>query len=571
MSRILIALLLLAQMAQPTEKLNHLGNAKTRYLARNAASPVDWHPWSAATIAKAKKAGKPIFLTIGYASCHWCHVMERESFRNAELAEMLNAYFVPVLVDREEYPELDATYLAFLEQPSWPASFVLDHEQQPLVTIPYMKPDALSRRLVIISNQWASERASMQRLSPKPRARTAAAELTPEALRALAASPRHDQIGGGFHRAAGSFEKMLHDQALLAMAYTEAWRRTRDEDFASVARGTLDYVLRDLKQLTNAAFHSSQDSDSLVPGMGPELVEGAFYRWRHDELTPLLGEDDAKLVARYYGIKEATPHNLPHVADAPLAREHPETLAKARARLQEVRSKRPAPFRDDKVLTGWNGLMISALARAGVVLDEPRYLDAASAAARFVTAKLWNPTTKTLRRRWANDEAAVDALPEDYAMLAQGLLDLFESTGDVRWLDLAVTLQTRQDELFRERAPVELLDAVPSAETVAASNRARFEAMYGQQPGRHIVIVGNPRTEAGRKLLVVAHRSAQPRTIALAMGGALQLRLAAYMPHVKAMAPVDKQPAAYVCDGGVCQPPITDPLQLERVLGVRRP
>jgi hypothetical protein len=413
-------------------------------------------------------------------------------------------------------------------------------------------------------------------------------------LRKMAASSLHDQIGGGFHRyttdAAGRvphFEKMLPDQALLAIAYLEAWQLTGDEQYASVARGALDYAVRDLRLREVGGFWSSQDSDSLVPLGGPELVEGAFYFWTHAEVLKILGEDEGKLAARYWGIVEANPQNLPYVADPRLALEHPERIAAARAKLLEMRLKRPAPFRDDKVLAGWNGLMISALARAGAALDEPRYLEAATVAARFVTSKLWNAPKKTLSRRWANGESAIEALPEDYALLIQGLLDLHEATLDAQWLTLAGTLQKRQDELFwREResryaggtiVPETLRgrtsdrdSGVPSANSVSAMNLQRLgdfarATKLANVPSlddlpmlavaierslakaRSITIVGNPRFNDTLALLRVAHRKFLPnRTIGFRNA---------------------KQPAvAIVCEGTVCLAPVSDAMQLEKLL-----
>ena len=691
-----------AQTSAPVAARNHLGEAKSAYLALHAEDLVDWRPWSAATFAKAKKSGRPIFLSIGYASCHWCHAMQRESFRNAEIAEMLNSYFVPVLVDREEHPEVDAAYVAFLEATNgsagWPANLLLTPDLQPLTGATYLQPDALSRLLVIASNRWADEREAMigdgRRLLGQARARTVtpkAGAVTPAALetlarsigatydaahggfggapkfprpitisfllryaartndeaakqqalstlRAMAAGAIHDQIGGGFHRYTTDakwrvphFEKMLHDQALLAIAYTEAWQITADAQYGDVARATLDYALRHLRSAdAPAAFYSSQDSDSFVPRGGPELVEGAFYYWTVPELVHILGDEDGRLLARYWGMREAgnlpealdpsgqqAGSNLPFVADAALLAEHRARIDAARVRLREIRSKRPAPLPDGKVIAGWNGLIISALARAGAAFDEPRYVEAAVTAARFVTTKLWNPKTKTLRRRWADGETALEATAQDYGLLVQGLLDLYESSYDVRWLELAVTLQARQDELFFDAAAgryatgtklpdtlrglIEERDnALPSADSVSASNLLRLSSLAGNAtwraradglfaayagaldgertalataierslaPPLQVVIAGNPRMDDARALLRAAYSGfAANRFVTVVNGGPAQQRLAAYLPHVKTLAPVEKHAAAYVCTANACQPPITDAAQLARVL-----
>jgi uncharacterized protein YyaL (SSP411 family) len=687
-ARVLTAILLLLSMPAFAQTA-----AKSRYLARHAADPVQWQPWSEATFAKAQKSGKPLFLSIGYASCHWCHVMERESFRDAEIARLLNDHFVPVLVDREEHPEVDAAYLVFVQKiigtAGWPANLILTPDREPVAGATYVPRDTLRQLLGAFANRWPADRETLladgrRILNAARAARIPGADVKPEVLdavysriaatydanrggfsiapkfpqamtisfllryaertkneqaramalhtlRAMANGSIHDQLGGGFHRytvdadwRTPHFEKMLPDQALLAIAYLEAWQLTGDESFAAVARDTLDYALVDLRAPAGGAFWSSQDSDSLIPGRAKEeLVEGAFYFWRHDELEPLLGRDDATLMARYLGIKEQgemSGLNLPYVADPPLAREQPERIAKARARLNEIRSKRPSPFRDDKVLAGWNGLMISALARAGAALGEPKYANAAAFAARDVTAKLWNGKTKALRRRWVGGQAGIDALPEDYALLAQGLLDLFESSSDVRWLELAIALQTRQDELFWNASTgryeggktvpeavrglaADRDSAVPSANSIAASNLLRLASLGGNAAWREraniilqahagrlaaegteltqlasaveqslappvqVVVAGSLRFEDTQLLLRAANRRFLPNRLVVAVsGGPAQQRLAAYMPHVKELGMVDKKAAAYVCEGTACKPPVTDAAQLEKLL-----
>ncbi len=643
-----------------------LGAARSPYLVAHDSNLVHWSPWGAEAFARAKKEDKPIFLSIGYASCHWCHVMSHESFDDPEIAKLLNDYFVPVLVDRQEHPDVDATYLSFVQATTgsagWPANLILTSDLQPLIGASYMKPEALNRLLVIVSNRWATERkaflssasmiaAMIDQPSPAsvtanetiaraidelqqsfdhehggfgteqkfPHAPTldfllrssnvAAKEMALKTLRVMADAQIHDQIGGGFHRYTTDsawrephFEKMLSDQALLAIAYLEAWQLTRDARFESVARDTLDYIL-DLRQ-ASGGFGSGQDADSIIPGKkGPELVEGAFYFWTPEQLE-FLGKENATLAARYYGIDKE--HNLPFVA-------HPAgDIAQIRARMKEARSKRPAPFIDTKVIAGWNGLAISALARVGAAFEEPRYIGAAKDASKVIRTKLWK--TKLSRVE------GIDALCEDYAFVIAAMLDLFEATGDVALLEFAVTLQTKQDALFwNETAsrydkggamPKQLAQLaaesesdLPTANSIAASNLFRLGEFtdsaawreratnifhgYGSRllnapselpamvaamtmmtsAPRQIVITGYAGADDTRALMRIAHERLLPfRIIVPAYGGAAQQRLAAYMPVVKEMKPIDRKATAFVCEHYMCKLPTTDPAQLIKSL-----
>lgn len=645
-----------------------LGAARSPYLVSHDSNLVRWSPWGAEAFARAKTEDKPIFLSIGYSSCHWCHVMSHESFDNPEIAKLLNDYFVPVLVDRQEHPDVDATYLSFVQATTgsagWPANLILTSDLQPLIGASYMKPDVLNRLLVIVSNRWATERkaflssasmiaAMIEQPSPAsvtaketiaraidelqqsfdsehggfasepkfPHAATLdfllrsgnvpAKEMALRTLRVMADAQIHDQIGGGFHRYTTDaawrephFEKMLSDQALLAIAYLEAWQLTRDARFESVARDTLDYILE--LRTVGGGFGSGQDADSLIAGKnGPELVEGAFYFWTPEQLE-FLGKENATLAARYYGIDKT--NNLPFIA-------HPTgDIAPIRARMKETRSKRPAPFIDTKVIAGWNALAISALARAGAAFGEPRYVKAATDASKVIRAKLWK--TKLSRVE------GIDALCEDYAFVIAAMLDLFEATGDVALLEFAVTLQTKQDALFwNETAsrydkggamPKQLAQLaaeseadLPAANSISASNLFRLGEFtdsaawreratnifhgYGSRllnapselpamvaamtmmtsAPRQIVITGYAGAEDTRALMRIAHERLLPfRIIVPAYGGAAQQRLAAYMPVVKEMKPIERKATAYVCEHYMCKLPTSDPAQLIKTLEI---
>jgi uncharacterized protein len=649
-----------------------LANEKSAYLVSHASNPVLWHPWGEAAFAKAVKEEKPIFLSIGYASCHWCHVMERESFTNEEIAKAINANFIPILVDREEHPEVDATYIAFLQSMTgsagWPANLILTPDLKPIIGGSYMKPELLTKLVTVIADRWKSDRKSLlasseqlvqmtHALVEKPAPgeldvkvlEAIAADITttydkehggfggapkfPQAatiswllrytertgnvqtramaldtLRRLANSGLHDQLGGGFHRYAVDaelrlphFEKMLYDQALLAIAYTEAWQMTKDAEFERVARGILDYVLRDLRAAKTTAFASAHDSDT-----GHE--EGAYYLWTRDEIRTVLG-DDTDAALRWLGVTE---ERVLYVAD-PL-----QVSKSVKDKLLAARLKRTAPLRDDKVLTAWNGLIVSALARAGAAFNEPRYIDAASGAARFITTNLWNAKTKKLQRRWADGHAGIDALPEDYAFLIQGLLDLFETSYDVAWLDLASALQTQQDKLFWDAnrytggtsVPAALRGvateselALPAAASIAAMNLLRLgeltdsdvlrkrandvfrsyatrlqntgaelpalgsALLFAFSTPKQIVIAGDPKKDDTRALLRVVHERFIPnRILVLAPGGAAQAKLAAYMPVVKEMAPMKGRATAFVCEDYACKLPTSDPQKVAQLL-----
>jgi uncharacterized protein YyaL (SSP411 family) len=676
---------------------NRLASEKSRYLIEHSEDAVQWFPWGDEAFELARKSDKPVFLSIGYASCHWCHVMERESFAHGEAAEMINRYFIPVLVDREEHPDVDAIYMAYLQAMTggggWPANFVVTGDRAPVIGATYLKPDALSRLLTVISKRWATERpallGSTEQLqlmvrslqeTTTPASETPGAPLLSEiraamresydpghggfgtapkfpqpllldfliresvrrkddvsrtviigTLRAMADGAIHDQLGGGFHRYTTDaawlqphYEKMLYDQALMAIAYIDAFQWTHDPAFADVARDTLDYALRDLRNPAGG-FDSGQDADSIVAGKsGPESLEGVFYLWSRPQVTHLLGTKDADVISYYLDLDGTD--KLPHVAHS-LAEtrrkfglsesELDSLLRSAKARLQSFRSKRPQPFRDDKMLAGWNGLMISALARGGPALDDSRYTNAAAETARFVIAKLYDPRARRLFRRYRNGSAGIDALPEDYALLIQGLLDSYESSFDIRLLTTAVELQNLFDSKFwvetaaRYQAPAGPLGSVvteadspiPSANSVAAMNLQRLGEMTDNAGWRlraqlifrsfatrlassplelpalasalsmslatpkQIVIAGDRFSEETHALMRIIGGSFLPnRVLLLADGGSGQLQLAKWLPFVKDMTRLEKHSTAYVCENYACKMPTFDPAQVARSL-----
>jgi uncharacterized protein YyaL (SSP411 family) len=678
----------------PPPVRNHLGGSASRYLREHASNPVDWMPWGDAAFAKAKKEDKPIFLSIGYASCHWCHVIERESFEDEPLATFINANFVPVLVDRDEHPDIDAAYMAFVSamnsgNAGWPANLVLTSDLSPIAATTYLPHDSLRVFLGTIAEKWRGDRASLmqngaaalaaarasaqesspldavsprvgealvQRLRewydrenggfgtapkfPHPlfvdfllrRAQTGddrSREMAVFTLNAMARGAIHDQIGGGFHRYAVDnawrqphFEKLLPDQALMSMLYLEAWQTTKDDAYARVARRALDYSLRSLR-LKSGAFGAGEDSDSLVPFGGPAKIEGAHYVWDRDEAMRLLGKK-ADLITYYFGITAAQ-KNLLAVAHSDAETQKQFGLSKeafataiddALARMLLVRGHRPSPMLDDAVVTSWNALMVSALARAGAAFDDPHYLYAASDTARFIDSNLWDAKTKKLWR-----SKGVAGMAEDYAFLIQADLDLFDATGSSRWLARAIELQQEQDNLFWSGAtlryddgsalPAALQNAMlerdgdlPSANSVSASNllriaaitdgkppRAKADAIFrsfaarmqtasgdlpllistfnaATQPPREVVIVGDASKDETKAMLRLVHERFAPlRVLFVVTGDRSRAELAAFAPFIAEMKAIDeKLPTAYVCEDFACKAPTTDIHKLDAYL-----
>jgi uncharacterized protein YyaL (SSP411 family) len=695
---------------------NRLSQEKSPYLLQHASNPVDWRPWGEEAFAAARREDKPIFLSIGYATCHWCHVMEHESFEDPAIARILNARFVPIKVDREERPDIDRVYMLFVQATTgsggWPMSVWLTPGLQPFYGGTYFPPDGRYGRpgfatvLEEISRAWQENRDGVVRSAarlterirgfasaapppgaavpgpealastvrefeaafdrrrggfgsapkfPRPaelffllrearRAHHAGAlDMVRRTLQAMAEGGMRDHLGGGFHRYSVDadwrvphFEKMLYDQAQLALAYLEASQATGDPGLAAVAEDTLRYVVRDMTDPAGG-FYSAEDADSLPPedaGIpGARKSEGAFYLWTSAELDALLG-GDAGLVRARFGIEadgnapfdphgEFTGKNLLYLAASveDIASAHgldrhvvEARLAGARALMFSARARRPRPLRDDKILASWNGLMIAALARAARVLENPAHLESATRAAAFARATFWRPQTRTLLRRYREGDVAIEACAEDYACLVWGLLELFQAGGDPGWLEWALELQRRQDELFWDdraggwyatagtdpsvivRMKEDYDGAEPSATSVAAWNlmglaqltgdaglRARVERTFRGAAARmagagrsvpmmmaalsawhagvqQVVIVGEP----GRADTEALKRAAGARYLPFAVvvplaPGDRQRRLAAMAPLLASMEPRHGRATAYVCRDFACQQPVTDP------------
>lgn len=621
-------------------------HAASRYFADRAGAPVRWERWGSAAFARSAKEKRPIFVSIGFASSYECYRMHREAFLNGENAEALNAYFVPVLLDRVEHPDVAESYETLAREMSgvsgWPVHLVLNAQRQPFASAGFMKSDELNRFLVLNANRYAAGETTGFVAAAKPTpnapldiepvvdaiAKTYDAEhggfggvprrprpmtlsfllrygarmkhegirsVALETLKKLAISPVRDQLGGGFHRATRDaawrepyFEKMLPDQALLSMTYLEAWQQTGDPELAYLARTTLDYVLRDLRG-NKGAFDASQDAYNFVPLQGPELVNGNFYLWTKDEITHLLGREPAGKVFVLYGMKDVV-QNLPALSEWRFLAESHNELAAPLGKLLEVRQKRPEPSREFNVIAGWNGLMISALSRAGAAFGEKSYVDAAASAATAVTSTHWNAKTRTLLR-----SEGTEALSEDYALLVQGLLDLFDANYDVRWLELAIALQQRHDQLFWDASlgaySKDTDDELPAATSVAVLNLLRLAALTGNETWarrpatifqafggrlrtsgadyaqlasayelslaapRIVVVTGDARKQATYDLLQSYATKPEPMRALLFLPekGAARERFVRVLPFTGALAPDPEQPLTYVCAAGECK------------------
>jgi uncharacterized protein YyaL (SSP411 family) len=712
----------------PSEHSNRLAHEKSPYLLQHAHNPVDWYPWGEEAFAKAHRENKPIFLSVGYSTCHWCHVMAHESFENEEVAAIMNREFVNIKVDREERPDVDRVYMTFVQATTggggWPMSVWLTPNLKPFVGGTYFPPEerygqpGFKKVLERIATAWkenhddivqqggkivaalqesqsaakgegqidaaildAAYRQIDRSYDPKeggfgnapkfPRPVTLnfltrfyardsksdagkhALEMALFTLSKMAAGGMHDHIGGGFHRYSVDrywhvphFEKMLYDQAQLAVAYLDASQITSDRRYEAVARDILDYVARDMTS-KEGGFFSAEDADSPVvagigdPGHG-KTAEGAFYIWTKKEIDAELG-NASEVFDFHYGVQ---PHgNAPEGSDPHdefrgkniLIERHTITetaqrfkkseeeiakfLAQSREKLFAIRAKRPRPHLDDKIIAAWNGLMISAYARAAQVLGDSRYLEIATRAASFLRANLYEEKSKLLYRNYRGGRSDIEGFADDYAFVIQALLDLYEASFDIEWLKLAVQLQETQDRLFFDEknggyfstsgkdASVFLRmkddndGAEPAASSVAALNllrlsqvrddpqlteRARktidaFAATLSHFPSampqmlvafdfslskpRQIVIAGKKDAPETKALLKEVHRHFLPKTILLlADGSDGQKYLGEKNEAIRAMSMVDGKPAAYVCENFTCKAPVTDTKALANLL-----
>jgi uncharacterized protein YyaL (SSP411 family) len=660
---------------------NRLALETSPYLLQHAHNPVDWRPWGDDAFAAARALDRPIFLSIGYATCHWCHVMEEESFESPDIAQILNERFVPVKVDREERPDVDAIYMQAVQmltqQGGWPMSVFLTPDGKPFFAGTYFPAQDGQRGarfgfrtvLLELDRVWREDR---------PRASQSADQIAQAVQQALAADapsglpeahvlhgamsyyaqvfdPReggvrrapkfpssmnvrfllrywkragdeqslrmaqltlekmalggiYDQVGGGFHRYSTDaqwlvphFEKMLYDNALLAMAYTEGWQATQNPFFQRIASDVLDSIGREMTD-PSGAFWSATDADS-------EGEEGTFFVWTPAQLRDVLGDDDGARAALLFQATEAGNFegsnvlSLAHVPDAAEV----EFLQRIRPRLYEARARRPAPLTDTKILTAWNGLMISAFARAGLAFAREDYVERASRAADAVLRAHF--VDGVLRRTGRHS-----GMLEDHAFLAAALVDLYEATGGARWLAMARALHEALARRFAHpdggfyRTPADheaLLarekpaydGAEPTGNSVAALTLLRLEALTGDASFREQAekllrsfgaLLGGAPAALGEMLLAVDFLLAQSREVVLVRPPKgsdqplLDVVRARFAPaqvlvrHEEGSPPptplADGRPAqsgrptAYVCVRGACQLPVNEPAALAELL-----
>jgi len=683
-------------------KPNRLVNETSPYLQQHAFNPVDWYPWGDEALARAKELDRPIFLSIGYSSCHWCHVMERESFENEEVAALLNRWFVSVKVDREERPDLDAVYMNAVQlmtgSGGWPMSVFLTPEGVPFWGGTYFPPEnrygilGFKEILARIAAAYQQDRgrvteaaSEIQRHLAEPLAGPSSEEMPGQetleqaarlarqtfdtthggfgpapkfprsielskllrhhhrtgdvealamcekTLEAMASGGMYDQIGGGFHRYSTDarwmvphFEKMLYDNGLLVRAYLEAYQVTKKPLYRRVAAEVLDYLLREMTS-PEGGFFSATDADS-------EGEEGKFFVWTPEEVEAELGSADARIICAHYGIRpggnfedgKSIPYlaqSIDEVAQAfgTTAQEVEAVVARGRVRLRAARERRPKPFRDEKALSAWNGLTISALARGWQVLGETRYLEAAKAAASFVFRQL--VANGRLLRTYKDGKAQHLGYLDDHAYVAEACLDLYECTFDPEHLARARSLidqlvdefwddsrggffftSVRHEKLIARRRD-DLDGATPSGNGVAALSLLRLERLTGESgyrrraseilrdsrsllerapmamsstlialdmflhPCVEIVIAGDTASTEAESLLRAVHARFLPGKILAGTpprsGQDSGKPVAIPLLEGKSVA---AGAAAYVCKDFVCLPPVTAPRELERLL-----
>ena len=650
--------------SRPSDRANRLAQEKSPYLLQHAFNPVDWVPWGEEAFARARDEDRPIFLSIGYATCHWCHVMERESFEDEDVAALLNRDFVSIKVDREERPDIDGVYMTACQlmtgQGGWPLTIVMTPDKQPFFAGTYLPRESMPGRMGMLellprlTALWRERRADVEAAGASALAAirevevrglgAGAGALDEESLRrgfselrgrfdphqgGFSRAPKFpaphqllfllrwsdrtgdrrgvemvektlvsmrrggvfDHVGYGFHRYSTDarwlvphFEKMLYDQALLAMAYTELWQMTGDDAHRTVAREIYEYVARDLTD-AEGGFYSAEDADS-------EGREGAFYVWTRDEfdevLSEALGGDVAGLARRAFRIESRgnfadeasglrTGENILHAGETPAeiaaalgedAARVEERLEDARRVLFEKRTTRERPLLDDKILTDWNGLMIAALARSGLAFGDESLVGAAARAADFILERLRDDEGQLLHR-YRDGDSAIPAGAADHACLIWGLIELYGTTFDPRWLRAARELldpllerfwdpdrngvfnvdatQTdvpvRQKELYDGATPsanattwyvllrlgrltgdLELLDraealrgalAGPVAGAPSAHTMSLVALDLALGPAQEVVVTGDPDDPGARRMLAALADRYGPRTAVL--------------------------------------------------------
>jgi hypothetical protein len=686
---------------------NRLIYEKSPYLLQHAGNPVDWYPWGDEAFARAAEEQKPVFLSIGYSTCHWCHVMAHESFEDPFVASLLNESFICIKVDREERPDIDSVYMAVCQmmtgQGGWPLTIVMTPDKKPFFAATYIPKErrfsmsGLVDLLPRITSVWQNQREDLLRSAetitsalqpqdpdtkcsipitslpeegfgelelqfdpqnggfgnapkfPSPHtllfllrywARTGtpdARSMAEKTLDAMQGGGICDQLGGGFHRYSTDakwnvphFEKMLYDQALLLMAYTEAYQATRRQSYRETAEAIIAYVLRDLLS-PEGAFYSGEDADS--PG-----GEGRFYLWTVAEMEQVLGPEDGPIASLVYGattegnfqspehgrgmniLSRAVPADLLAVS---LGLERPDMetrLASIRQRLFSARLDRPRPSRDGKILADWNGLIIAALAQASRAFDEPRYLDTARDAMEFVLSRM-HDSPGGLFHRYLSGDAGIPGFAADYASVILALIELYETTFEIRFLSSAIELNRTLVTRFWDREkggffttpdnsePLilrgkEIHDgAYPSCNSIAFLNLLRLSRLTGDPgyekmasglsssfinsvarspsahafflcaldlatgPSQEVVLAGEPGSPDMQDMVTALRANYLPAVTVLTLPpGESGAAVSDIVPFTRDLVMVDGKATAYICSGQRCSIPVTDPGEMLRKL-----
>ncbi len=684
---------------------NRLIHEASPYLLQHAQNPVDWFPWGSEAFETAKREDKPIFLSIGYSTCHWCHVMAHESFENEHIAKILNANFVSIKVDREERPDIDAVYMDFVQKTTgsggWPLSVFLTADGKPFYGGTYFPPadsygkTGFENLLASIQDAWQNRRDKILtsadeitsflkekvQESGKLKLDEGTLKSTAELLKQIydpqfggfGTAPKfpqpsmlsflmiyshrtdnenslamvestlekmanggiYDHLGGGFHRYSVDrqwlvphFEKMLYDQALISRSLVQAYQITGKDDYRKVLKEIFDYVRRDMIS-PGGGFYSAEDADS-------QGHEGVFYVWEPKQIDKLLSRKEAELVTSYYGVTDRgnfeRRKSILHVA-MPLSEaaknadvdmdDAVKILDSARRKLFTAREKRIRPHRDEKIITGWNGLMISSLAYGGAVLVEPEYIQAAQKSADFVLQNLYKD--RRLMRYYANGQAHEYAVLNDYVYLIRGLIDLYQADFNPVWLKKAVELVGQMTQLFEDKQTggfyltgsdaEELVvrtrpgydGAIPSGNSVAAAELIRLAELTGQKkwmmsaekvlkfyqgdlknkgtsltemliaadlwlgPRSEIVIADQSRQSETQVMLGQLRKHFLPRTVILIRNPEIDISLLEEIAEtVKERKAINDNVTVYLCEDFVCQQPITEFAEFHKAIEALR-
>ena len=680
-------------------KPNRLINEKSPYLLQHANNPVDWYSWGDEAFLKAKQESKPIFLSIGYSTCHWCHVMAHESFEDDEVAKLMNETFISIKVDREERPDIDKIYMTVCQMMTgsggWPLTIIMTPEKKPFFAGTYFPKRTRFNRIGLIEligrikEMWNNQKNellnsadkiafSLQNIDqeapgkeftkstlnkayqlllkqfdesyggfgnrpkfPTPHnlilllrywRRTGekkALEMVEKTLQAMRKGGIYDHIGFGFHRYSTDqywlvphFEKMLYDQALIAIAYIEAYQATKNEIYKKSAQEIFTYVLRDMAS-PEGGFYSAEDADS-------EGEEGKFYVWSKNELESVLESDELELATKLFNVDESgnyleeatgkkTKKNILHLKKY-LGNDVQEKIEKIRKKLFEKRETRIHPHKDDKILTDWNGLMIAALAKGAIAFKEESYINSSMKAVKFILSNLLDSDNKLLHR-YKDGVSEINGYLTDYSFLIWGLIELYEATFDISCLEWALTLHNIQfqdfwDEniggfYFTANTAEELLTrqkeiydgAIPSGNSIAMLNLLRLSYITGDSeleekayilnkvfseriranplahtqflvaidfaigPSYSLVIAGNTEDEDTNLMIDVLRNEYIPNKVIL------QRRTDQEIPEIDSLSNfvqfftnLDKKATAYICINKICKPPTHDTTQALELL-----